>query len=311
MDATAKVSGSFAILFRTHFWDEYAERQYQRLLSVAGRGDVYVLVDETSRPVPIPHANVVPHTTRAVLDLGLSGAGHGNTLWFNGDYPLYHFYTRHDQYDFYIMAEYDVVALQSLDSMVDKAIRDGIDLVCLSNVEPVDEWPLTHTCRGVYRMEDIRKALICISLFSNKAVRTLLDRRRALSRQHEAGVLDAWPYCEAFIPTEIAAAGLKMAELSSFGTTERYDWKPAILEAELSALAGQGFIHPVLDEGRYVQHTMKDLWPPEAFFDPRNDVGRRLRRAPVRAYGAPVAQALWHRLGAPLRKLRPGPASRA
>jgi len=62
MMSDTKIGSTYAVLFRTHFWDDYVERQYQRLRAVAGRGDVFILVDETNGPVPIPHPNVVPHT---------------------------------------------------------------------------------------------------------------------------------------------------------------------------------------------------------------------------------------------------------
>jgi len=64
-----------------------------------------------------------------VLGLGLSGAGHGNMLWFNGDYPLYYFYEQHGSYDYYVMTEYDVGVQRPLDDIVDRMARDGTDLV--------------------------------------------------------------------------------------------------------------------------------------------------------------------------------------
>lgn len=306
-EASRGMGARYAVLFRVHFWDAFAERQYQRLCATVGRGDVFILVDETSGPVPIPHGNVVSHTQKSVLALGLSGAGHGNMLWFNGDYPLYLFYLQHSEYDYYVMTEYDVVVQRSLDEVVGTMAAEELDFVGLSNIEAVASWPLTRTCLDAYTEAQIRKCLICISMYSNRAVRHLFERRLEHSRQHEAGLLQRWPYCEAFVPTEIVAAGMAMGELSRFGPTERYDWKPAVVESELAELAGQGFVHPVLDTRRFVPHVMRDLWPPEAFFDPRNKVGRRLRRAPVGAYGAKLAEALWRRVKAVLRKLSSTP----
>lgn len=296
-------SSNYAVLFRTHFWDEFAERQYQRLSDAASGADVFVLVDETSKPIPIPHPNVVPHTQQSVLNLGLHGGGHGNILWFNGDYPLYYFYQQHSQYDYYIIVEYDVVVGCELDAVIERMREESVDFVGLSNNQPLSEWPLTHTCVDVYPQDTIRKCLICISMFSNRAVRHLFDRRVVMSAQFEAGLLPCWPYCEAFIPTEIAAARLKMVELSEFGPTSHYDWKPAIIESDLPLLAGQAFAHPLLDPERFIRHVMVDLWPPEAFFNPRNTVARRLRRAPISMYGPLLVKALLHRARAPLRKL--------
>jgi len=298
-----KPATTYAVLFRTHIWDEYVERQYQRLRATVGRGDLYILVDETSRPVSIPHPNVVSHTQSSVLALGLSGAGHGNMLWFNGDYPLYFFFQQHDNYDFYIMTEYDVAVQRPLDDIVDRMACDGTDLVGVPNTEAVADWPLTHTCQDAYIHEEIKKCLICIAMFSNRAVRRLYERRVEMSHLQQAGVMRHWPYCEAFIPTEVARAGFKMAGLAEFGPINHYDWSPAVIEADLPNLTGQAFVHPVLDAQRFVQHTMKNLWPPESFFDVRNAVARLLRRAPVKVYGPPLARALYRRVGAPFRKL--------
>jgi hypothetical protein len=310
MMSDTKIGSTYAVLFRTHFWDDYVERQYQRLRAVAGRGDVFILVDETNGPVPIPHPNVVPHTQASVLGLGLSGAGHGNMLWFNGDYPLYYFYEQHGSYDYYVMTEYDVGVQRPLDDIVDRMARDGTDLVGLPNEEEVAGWPLTHTCLDAYTEDEIKKCLICISMYSNRAVSRLFDRRLEMSKLEQAGLMQHWPYCEAFIPTEIALAGFKIASLAEFGPVDRYDWSPAVIESDLPDLAGQAFVHPVLDAHRFVQHTMKNLWPPEAFFTTQNPVARNLRRAPVSVYGPPLARALYRRAGAPLRKLSPGLSQR-
>ena len=305
MTPGTKTVGTYAVLFRTHFWDDYVERQYQRLRATVGRGDLFILVDETSRPVSIPHPNIVSHTQASVLDLGLSGAGHGNMLWFNGDYPLYYFYQLHGGYDYYVMTEYDVGIQRPLDDIADRMARDGTDLVGLPNEEEVAGWPLTHTCLDAYTEDEIRKCLICISMFSNRAVRHLYDRRLEMSKLEKAGLMRHWPYCEAFIPTEVALAGFRMASLAEFGPLDRYDWSPAVIESDLPRLAGQAFVHPVLDAQRFVQHTMKNLWPPESFFTVRNPVARNLRRAPVSVYGPPLARALYRRASAPLRRLQP------
>ena len=303
MMSDARAGGTYAVLFRTHLWDDFVERQYQRLQARVGRGALFILVDETSGKVPVPHANIVSHSEAGVLALGLSGAGHGNLLWFNGDYPLYFFYEQHPGYDFYIMTEYDVGVQRPLDGIVDRMAQDATDLIALPNEDDVGTWPLTHTCRDAYAEEEIRKCLICIAAFSNRAVRRLYDRRLEMSKSEQAGLLRHWPYCEAFIPTEIALAGLGITSLAAFGPVERYDWSPAVIEAELPELAGQAFVHPVLDADRFVRHTMKNLWPPEGFFSKRNPVARNLRRAPISVYGPPLARALFRRVGAPFRGL--------
>ena len=311
MNEMQQRAGRYAVMLRTHFWDDYVERQYRRLLSRCDGGDVFILVDETNGRVKIPYPNVVSHTQEGILGLGLSKAGYGNLLWFNGDYPLYAFHEEKPGYDYYVMIEYDVVVQLDLGSMISGLRREGIDFVGLTKGEPVSEWPHTESCLDVYRPEQVQKRLICLAAFSRRAVEHLFAKRLELSREHRGGALSRWPYCEAFIPTELGLAGFELAELSRFGRTDRYDWKPAIAETDLPLLRDQAFLHPVLDPARYVQHTMKDVWPPEAFFLPGSEVGRRLRRVPARVYGPPLLRALWKRAGDAWRARRAKPSQGA
>lgn len=43
MTSDTEAANTYAVLFRTHFWDDYVERQYQRLRAQVGRGDVFIL----------------------------------------------------------------------------------------------------------------------------------------------------------------------------------------------------------------------------------------------------------------------------
>lgn len=285
----------YAVLFRTHFWDEYAERQYRRLAARCADGDVFIVVDETNGRVAIPHGNVVPHTQDGVLGLGLGRGGHGNLLWFNGDYPLYAFFREHGRYDYYVMSEYDVVVQRDVGEIVAQAQREEIDFVGLTKGEAVADWPFTASCLDAYEAEQVRKRLICFAVFSHRAVDRLFRKRLELSRQLREGTLRRWPYCEAFIPTELGVAGYRMAELSEFGPTGRYDWTPALAETDLPLLGREAFLHPVLDPSRYIQHTLKAVWPPEAFFLPGSEVSRRIRRVPARVYGPALLRALGKR----------------
>ena len=43
---------TYAVLFKCHYWDDFIERQLSRLMQRVGVGDVFVVVDETNKPVP-------------------------------------------------------------------------------------------------------------------------------------------------------------------------------------------------------------------------------------------------------------------
>ncbi len=301
MCADTLVSHQYAVIFRTHLWDDYVARQYDRLVARTKSGHVFILVDETSGPVKIDRDNVVRYTQGDVLSLGFAKGGRGNLLWFNGDYSLYLFFDRFRDYDYYIMTEYDVVVQVELDDVVAPADRDGCDFIGLSKGEPVSEWQFTETCLDAYDAAEVQKRLICIALFSRPAVQHLFDKRLELSQAFRNGALRRWPYCEAFIPTELSVGGFKLGELSEFGPTDHYDWAGVVIEAELGPLERQAFIHPVLDPNGYVEKAMKDSWPPESFFYVRSETRRKLQRVSPKDYGPPLARALRKRVASIVR----------
>ena len=50
----------YAVLFKTHFWDDFVDSQFRQLQSRAGTDELFVVVDETPGPVPaIPHEKVL------------------------------------------------------------------------------------------------------------------------------------------------------------------------------------------------------------------------------------------------------------
>lgn len=302
MGTDTPAGSKYAVMLRTHIWDDYVARQYDRLVARTKNGRVFVLVDETSGRVEVNRDNVVRYTQDDLLALGLAKAGKGNLLWYNGDYSLYIFLSRHPDFDYYIMVEYDVVVNVEFDDVVAKARQEGIGFVGLTkDVEPIPEWNFTESCLDAYRMDQVQKRLICLAVFSKPAAQQLFDRRLELSRAYRNGEIQRWPYCEAYIPTELGVSGFKLAELTEFGPADHYDWLPAIAETDLGLLSAQAFIHPVLDAERYVAHTMKHTWPPESFFYLRSATRRRLQRVSPKFYGPVLARALRDRIASAFR----------
>jgi hypothetical protein len=147
----------------------------------------------------------------------------------------------------------------------------------------------------------VKKRLICFSIYSHDAVRTLYEQRLAQSQAYKDGKLSRWPYCEAYIPTELSLRGFKLMELSELGSTDHYDWRPAVVETDLGDFRDHTFVHPVLDQRRYVHSTLRNSWSTTDVLDPRSDVMRRLRRVPFRVYVWPLAAALRGRVGESVR----------
>jgi hypothetical protein len=274
-------TASYAVVFKTYAWDDFILRQAQRCAAVTGRGDFYVSVDETNGSVgPIPFDHVIRTNCTDMIGLGLANRfERGSLLWWNADFAHYQFFDLHPEYDFYVFIEYDALAHLDLDRMVDQIAERGIDFVCLPIREEKEEWAWTAPHQKVYPLEEIEGTLICISVFSKRAVQLLFNRRLEMS---VAPGPPYWPISEVFMPTEIKRAGLRTASLDNFGSLTHYDWFPPIHEDDAMKLPTPAFLHPVYDSGRFIRRAKAgkpDIW---ALIDRNNRIASTLvRRHPL------------------------------
>ena len=59
------------------------------------------------------------------------------------------------------------------------------------------------------------------------------------------------------IPTEMQNNGLAVRKLGDFGKVDSYNCWPSNLKRDRPALLGQDFLHPVLDEQKYVSSSLR------------------------------------------------------
>lgn len=267
----------YAVLFKVHYWDDFAARRLQHLLRKTTGGDVFVFVDETHGPVPeIPHDRVIRVTERDMTALDTVLYPKGKVFWYNVDYPLYYLYLRERSYDYYLMSEHDAVFNIDVDKFVDMAHATNVDYVGFPLTK--DAWPLL-TCEGVYPATfKIENWLSCISLHSRRSVEFLLKRRRELGRRYDASEIKNWPNNEAFLPTEMQNNDFVVRTLGDFGKVDRYSWWPPTHERDLPLHEDQAFLHPVLDERRYVASCVRES-NLISYFSPGSELRKMLRRA--------------------------------
>jgi hypothetical protein len=255
----------YAVLFKTHFWDDFCERQLRRLCARVGTGSVFVVVDETRGPVAgIGHPDVVRLTDRTPEEEGYLRHPEGNVFWYNGDYQLYHFLDRFPDYDYVVICEYDCTLDLDLDPIVEAMAARGLGFVGERNKSPPATWRWQVSARPYYAPDlEILGRLVCFAVFSRTFLRQLQEARRDHTRrvraQQAAGQAPEplpWPHIEAFIGAEIRRLAVAEAPLSDFGDVQHYDWSPPYLEAELPHLAPGGFIHPVLDGPRFIRSML-------------------------------------------------------
>ena len=291
------MQANYAVLFKVYYWDDFVERQYQRLLACASKGDVFIVVDDTIRTVPpIDHPRVFRITPEDLRALPLANEAGNNLFWYNADYPVYHFHGKHPDYPFYVNFEYDAVLNGNLDELVAGSTARNVDYMAQPVRETVEEWVFTPTHLPVYSKEDIAGYLSCIAVLSNRAVRLLLERRLAMTACWQQGEMKFWPISEVFMGTELKRAGMATEPLSNHGSTAEYNWWPPHLEDDLGALQGHKFLHPVLPRENYIVSTLRNEAAILSYFKEGSDLRSKMHRFPRTVYGEPVRQEFVRRI---------------
>ncbi len=275
---------SFAILFKTHFWDDFAARQLQRLQAHSRSGAVIAVIDETMEIVP---PTTAPREIRIHEDdltrLNLARVTtHGSIIWYNTDYPNYVAFDQLEAFDYYVCIEYDACVTLDLSRLVEDLARDGVDYLGFPIRKSSQDWPWYELHRESYG-DEMLVYLSCLGVFSHRAMALLLRRRQEMAQLFAEKKLQFWPNNEAFIPNEIHNAGMRLASLEDYGDVSGYDWWPPCEEHDLVQVQSGAFTHPVLAGMRYarsVVHHEPSLW---SFFNPASALHRRLRDIPVRA----------------------------
>ena len=275
---------TFAVVFRTHFWDAFTTRQLERVRARAGSGQLFVLVDETrGRIEGITNKDVFRLTDKEVLGAGYPESGEGSVQWYSGDVPLYLFARAYPKFDYYVQLEYDVNLGVSLEELVDRISAEDVDMVALST-RGGSTWHWLSTMTDEYEPTLVRNQLICFSVFSRRAIHKLEKARLAQADRFRSGAIEKWPYCEGYIATEAVRQNLRVHELSAYGDVSHYEWWPPFHENELPNLEGLAFVHPVLDQSRFEASILKYDVKLGVLALPWSWLHRKLRRLGAASY---------------------------
>ena len=261
----------FAVLFLTHFWNEFSDRQIARLMQVSGHADVFVVVDESRGPVLVRHppTHVLFITTPSLAEDGFLLEPRDQARWLHTDYNLYHFIERYPQYDYVFLVEHDCVVTANLDVIVGAMKLMDAEFVGLPMSGAVEHWYWTETAIQYYDHAVISGRLMGITAYSRSLAERLSSERRS-SRLRErfetfrttVGSQIKWLNNECFIGCELTRLGILELSLSDFGDTSRYDWFPPTMERDLTRMSEPAFIHPCLDDKTVAASFVKRGWRP-------------------------------------------------
>lgn len=277
----ARPARSTLVLFKTHFWSAEVERQFERLQSVCANAHLLIFADQTKSDVVIPDRYTSRVIKRSEADISAYGLAHvdpGNAFWFSNDYPLLMVAIDEPDYNYYVMAEYDVVVRMPIDAIIDWMDVHGVDFAAIPNETPLERWGWARGCDGYYAPEDIVKYLNCLAFFKRKALFALLKRRLHYSRQIFLGGVDHFPNAEAFVATELTQAELRVRSLREIGRADHFDWSPSLLEEDLATAVGQTFLHPVAGAEKFVETTF--IYDPLDYFALESALRKRVHRVP-------------------------------
>ena len=179
--------------------------------------------------------------------------------------------------------------------MVREVARRRLDFVAAPIARPLATWFWWPYARQAYGAGELRASLNCIAFYSNRALAMLFQRRLAMGRDPR---IRSWPISEAFVATEIERAGYTAAPLSMLGDDGAYDWFPPVLEDDIDTLDAGVFVHPVLDEPRYIRSILTNGGHWRDYFVASSPLRKRLSRLPRERYAPLLARAAWRRFKA-------------
>ncbi len=242
---------AYAVLFKVRSWNAYLARQLERIRSKVRLGQVFIVVDESSGRVEglddLADERVIRITDVAASEAGFPHSGHHPTFWYNKDYPLHMFFKAFPAFAYYVMMDAEAAIMMDIDELVRKVAMSHSDFVGEPLPVALTEWYWRYSCNDLYEIGQIKPHYLYVSIFSNRAVQILFQRRLVLAQKFVSAEIAVMPFSEAAVPSELAMAGLKLSPLSDFGSTSSYDWAAGFVETRLSELEDPGFVHPVVE----------------------------------------------------------------
>jgi hypothetical protein len=177
-------------------------------------------------------------------------------MWYNGDYVFYDLLFKTD-FDYFVICEYDLAVNTPLTPLAHNIILSNCDFVASQCNQSDDSWEWHSeqkrwdiferdviTTSKAY-VNDIYGCFFPFICISRQAVIWLYSRRIHSAKVRSDHNGDVWPFCETFVPTELARAGFTIANLDQFvsgpvhmTTSDAYSWTAA-------AKSKNNFIHPV------------------------------------------------------------------
>lgn len=271
--------------FRTYSWDDDVAELARRFFAASPGTRHVVLADETRGKLPVLGYEVISYTEDTSA-LGLPAEPAGISLWFNVDYTLYALRRALPDYDYYLVSESDVAVNLPLAPML--AAAGEFDHLAHDTKPAAPDWYWRYTADGVF--PQLWQTLLFFTLSSGKVLDLLLAERQRLARAFAAGSIKNWPFCEVFVASVLAQAGLRVAEAGRFADARHLNYRPRVEISDPKASAPGTLVHSVVGRETYLRDICKEFGP-QAWFDPASPLGVMLARYRLADYAQPLIAA--------------------
>ncbi len=221
----------------------------------------------------ISHDHVVRVTEQTAAGMGLPLHPAGKVFWYNTDYQLYHFIGLFREFSYIVTVEYDCVVNVPIEQIVLTMADNGADFCGCRVRGDAASWYWASFVKPYYPADlIITGRLLCFAVFSHGFAQELKAARQGHATRFlaQAGPSPLpWPNNEGFVGAELARSCKREISLAEFGDIFSYDWAPPLVEAQLPQLARRAFVHPLLDEPRFLNALIRSGWDVEEIFNPQ------------------------------------------
>ncbi len=297
--ATPKI----AAVFTCYEWDEFNQRQYQRFVAKCEGLTPSIVYDCSRKPFPDPTLkNVYQFDANKALGMGFAFAYYKNLFWWNLDYLMWMFVDQNPDCDYYMFADYDAVFNIGVESLVREVARQGVDFVGETIPETTENWVYRKPHLPLYG-HALNPYMIPVVIFSNRAAHFLKGKRLEQSEAYRRGDMPFWPFCEAFIGSELAiAADFRCDTLGNYVNHPGLHWDPIHRESELPELSSWQVLHPVLDDVRYIKTRLKYSDRTKDVIKDGLDCIARVKSLPLSTKGKLLLDEVRHRVRGGLQR---------
>lgn len=228
------------IFFKTHFISNAVISEYKKIKnSISDDEELILFIDNDSNFLELDNSNPIRtinfNGTKAKcfisnmsiiedlklpIDIAYCNQNASNVLWYCSDYPFYvvkHFFP---DYDFYWSLEYDVFCNgNSYRIFLDK-YKTHSDLIIshYRNLINDPDWCWQVNTAWLYSQATTYGSFFPVVRLSKNAIDFLYNKRieqGAYYKTFENKENVFWPFCEIFVPTELANNGYSIENISS------------------------------------------------------------------------------------------------